>query len=80
MDRPEYNSTATNAHSCYSNIILYGAEGKVSKIVAPTPVTTQPALFNIFKPHAMPQHSIPQQNFARKPESCSGYKSLNSYY
>lgn len=50
----EYNASSTNAVSCYSNVEIYGSEGRTRPIIPPTPATVQPALFNIMRPHKIP--------------------------
>ena len=54
----EYNATAVNASPCYSNLYDYGAGGQWRSIIPPTPVTVQPAIFNVLRPHRMPQAGL----------------------
>lgn len=45
---------------CYSNLVAYGAGGRVNPIINPHPATIVPQLFRLQKPHPfMPQLSNP---------------------
>ena len=60
---------------CYSNLVAYGAGGRVNTIVAPQPVGLVPQLFRLQKPH--PFISPPPVS---SPGQCSGYKIMGEDY
>lgn len=69
----EYNATQTNAGSCYSNLNHYGVNGDLGGyIIPPTPATVQPALFNLMRPHQVPQMGSKHSEYR---QNCTGYKS-----
>ena len=55
----EYNQTATNSQSCFSNLYTYGGPLKAysgafrRKITVPTPVSPMPLIFMLGKPHGI---------------------------
>ena len=63
----EYYGRTSNSRSCYSNLPNYGAKGYFRPIIAPTPVTTQPQIFNYIQP------SNKQSNCSTKQFGCSPY-------
>lgn len=72
MNYNEYDGGTTNARPCYSNMNVYGSYGRVQPIIPPTPVTVQPSLFNIMRPHNMPV--IRKKNI--KQMYCGPYKTM----
>lgn len=70
----EHDTNLTKARPCYSSMSIYGSNGKVRPIQAPTPVTIQPYLFNLMRPHKMPDGV--KQNSAQH-MSCGPYKTLD---
>jgi len=54
----EYVGSTTRNVNCYSNIPMYGAKGQTNVIIAPTPATVNPAMFDpmfyYLKAHAPP--------------------------
>lgn len=75
--RKDYEGRSTNASTCYSNMKCYGANGNYRPIIPPTPVTVQPALFNILKPTPYQTdyrktHQAQQRNF-----NCIPYRKLD---
>lgn len=54
---------------CYSNLVAYGANGRVNRITTPKPATIVPQLFRLQKPH--PFISPPPRPIQF---NCSGYK------
>ena len=50
----EYTGTTSNARACYIKTSEYGAS-KCGQIIAPTPTTVTPKIFENATPHAMPQ-------------------------
>lgn len=70
----EYESQTSNPRPCYSNLKSYGNGGLYLPIVAPTPATTQPWIFNIMTPHNMP----PQPNIQNVKSNCLPYHTLDS--
>jgi hypothetical protein len=72
----EYNSSQTNAISCYSNLGNYGTSYLIGGgIVPPTPATVNPVLFNILRPHKIPQLDFKSSKFI---PNCNQYKSISS--
>lgn len=60
--------------SCYSNLAAYGVHGAVSGIVAPTPVSLVPIIFNkLGNGHAMPK----QPKHQPREWNSSTYHTLN---
>jgi len=73
----EYSSSATKARPCYSNLYAYGAHGKWKSIIPPTPVTVQPSMFNMMKPH--PFSSSGLKPHRGKSLNCGPYQQLRDY-
>jgi hypothetical protein len=65
----EYNSSITRAKPCYSNLYEYDVNGMTSHIQIPVPVTIQPQLFLLARPHKMPAIPPPKVVFR-----CGQYK------
>lgn len=76
----EYESTSSNPRPCYSNLKCYGNGGRYLPIVPPTPVTTQPWMFNIMTPHNMgPQpHMKAVMGSSQSESDCLPYRTLDS--
>lgn len=70
----EYNASATNARSCYSNLDAYGANGMWRPIIPPTPMTVQPQVFNLMRPHSTPKSGLKSSKAMN--ERCGPYAKL----
>lgn len=69
----EYNATQTNARSCYSNLNHYGVNcTSGGYIIPPIPSTVQPELFNVMRPHQVPQLGLKNIEYRH---NCTGNKS-----
>jgi hypothetical protein len=76
----EYNATQTNTGSCYSNLNHYGVNCALEGyIVPPTPATVQPALFNVMRPHQVPQIVLKQSEYNIPYKSVWSFGSKESY-
>lgn len=73
----EYDATSANARPCYSNMQSYGCNGKSRAIIPPTPVTVQPMMFNMLKPHQM--SSTDARKIPDTPARCLPYSNINTY-
>lgn len=76
----EYDSTATNTRSCYSNLVDYGANCLLAGgINPPRPATLVPGLFGAIMPHNVPQDLVAYYGGGnRQPANSIGYKTLNN--
>jgi hypothetical protein len=76
----EYNGVTTNARPCYSNLRTYGSDGQARPIIAPKPVSVQPALLNLFQPHPLPASMMPSIGDKSKHNCNCVYNTLGDSY
>ena len=60
----EYTGVTTNPKSSYSTLQQYSSSGKYVRIISPTPVTLEPDIFSVMKPHDIDENTESRKKYS----------------